>query len=153
MKFGKLKIAWSVAWGVVAVLVGVLLVRSYCVADVVQWSATKWCGFQFTSSQGQWTARRCDLDGAGHHGGMDFPDWRWQKTLPGSFSTSPTHGFDLGHRSYYVAVPYWASVTSCVILALVPQLIWPKRCQFGLRTLLITTTLVAVILALAVYSI
>ena len=36
MKHRKLRIAWSVAWGVVAVLLCVLWVRSYWVGNVVQ---------------------------------------------------------------------------------------------------------------------
>jgi hypothetical protein len=35
MKYRKLRIAWSVAWGIVAVLLIALWVRSYWVADVI----------------------------------------------------------------------------------------------------------------------
>ena len=40
MRFRKLRIAWSVAWGVVAVLLVVLWVRSYRVCDVIKWQTT-----------------------------------------------------------------------------------------------------------------
>src|SRR5690348_17214413 len=37
MKHRKLRIAWSVAWGVVAVLMVPLWVRSYWIEDIVHW--------------------------------------------------------------------------------------------------------------------
>src|SRR5262245_33897964 len=121
MSSRKLRIAWSVAWGVVAVLLVVLWIRSHFVANVVQWSATKWVGFQLTSMQGELTVRRCDLDGAGHHGGMDFPDLRVSQSPPGSFSTTPTTlGFDLAHLSFYIAFPYWAPIAICLALTIAP---------------------------------
>ena len=154
MKYRKLRIAWSVAWGMVAVLLCALWLRSYFVADAAQWSATKWTGFQFTSQRGQLTGRRCDLDGAGHHGGMDFPDWRWSLSRPGSFSNGPTTlGFNLAHLSFYIAFPYWAIVAACLVLAFAPVLIRHQRYRFSLRTLLIATTLVAVVLGLVVWSV
>ena len=38
MKYRKLRIAWSVAWGAVAVLLGVLWVRSYWCRDEFTWN-------------------------------------------------------------------------------------------------------------------
>jgi hypothetical protein len=149
MKYRKLPIAWSVMWGLFAVLLCVLWIRSHSVGNAVQWSATKWVGFQLTSMQGQLTVRRCDLDGAGHHGGMDFPDWRLSQSRAGSFSNGPTTlGFNLAHLSFYIAFPYWAPVTFCLALAVAPVLIRHQRFRFSLRTLLIATTLVAVVLGI-----
>lgn len=154
MKYRKLQIAWSVVWGLVAVLFVVLWMRSYYFGEVVQWSVTKWCGFQFTSSEGQLTARHCSLDGAGHHGGMDFPDWLWSVVPIGSFSQSPTTilGFEL-RLPYFVATSYWAPVVICVALTIAPVLVGHPRLRFSLRTLLIAVTLIALLLGAVVYAV
>jgi hypothetical protein len=154
MRLRKLRIAWSVGWGVVVVLLIVLWVRSYYIGDVVQWSVTKWCGLQFTSTQGQLDVRRYSLDGAGHAGGVDFADWLWSTVPVGSFgSETPTIlGFNLRHLSYYIAFPYWATFLMCLMLAASPFLIQHQRFRFGMRTLLIATTLLAVLLGLIGYA-
>src|SRR5262245_43262799 len=105
MRYRKLRIAWSVFWGAVAVLLLVLWVRSFYIADVIQWSVTRWFGLQFTSTQGQLDVRRCSLDGAGHDGGVDFADWLWSTGPVGWFGgeTSTILGFNLRHLSYYIA--------------------------------------------------
>ena len=52
MKYRKLRIAWSVAWGVMAVLVCVMWVRSYWRGDYVNWVRSAPHGIQFKSFNG-----------------------------------------------------------------------------------------------------
>jgi hypothetical protein len=149
MMLRYLRIAFSVTCGIACVLLIVLWVRSYFDGDVIQWSVTRWCGLQFTSTQGQLDVRRCSLDGAGHHGGMDFADWLWSTGPVGSFGETPTIlGFNLRHLSYYIAFPYCAPVAICVVLAAAPFLVRNSRLRFSLRAMLIITTLVAVVLGM-----
>ncbi len=61
-------------------------------------------------------------------------------------------GFRWGHwQSYvlYLISPYWLPTTVALIFAALPWIRWSKR--FSLRTMLIVTTLVAVVLGLIVY--
>jgi hypothetical protein len=104
--------------------------------------------------QGRLDARRYSLDGAGHAGGVNFADWLWSTAPAGSFggNTPTILGFNLRHLSYYIAFPYWAPVLLCIGLAAAPFLIRHQRFGFSLRTLLIATTLLAVVLGLIAYA-
>src|SRR5262245_18068408 len=144
-----LRIAWSVWWGILCVLLIGLWMRSYYVGDVVLWSVTKWSGFQFTSMEGELTGRRCSLDGAGHQGSMNFPNWLWQTTRDGMFGPTE-HGFDF-RRWFYIALPYWSPVVISAAFVAAPWLVGRGH-RFTLRTLLIATTLIAVVLGLVVWS-
>jgi hypothetical protein len=143
MKYRKLRIAWSVAWGVAAVLLCVLWVRSYWCRDVLTGpSQTAGESYVF-SQQGEmqylWDSRVT-------------PDAVWQ------FSTYPVQDWhtrlsaEIGH--WYrlkgfcsVVVPHWAFLLSVTAIAASSWLSY----RFSLRTLLIATTLVAVVLGLIVW--
>ena len=61
-------------------------------------------------------------------------------------------GFNSGYWSrsnWVIQVPYWFTVATFLIIATIPWLPW----KFSLRTLLIATTLIAVVLGLVVRSI
>src|SRR3954469_10885423 len=137
MRFRKLRIAFSFTCAIACVLLIALWVRSYYFGDVVLWSATKWRGFQFTSQQGQLTARRCSLDGAGYDGGIPFADWLWSTAPAGGFGRTPTIlGFELRHWWYFIAIPYWAPVAICAGLAIAPFVVRRQHLQVSLRMLL-----------------
>src|SRR4029078_4692141 len=53
-----------------------------------------------------------------------------------------------GSGDWHLTVPYWASLLLTVALSTAPWIGWSRRCS--LRTLLIVTTLVAVVLGLIV---
>jgi uncharacterized membrane protein YraQ (UPF0718 family) len=83
---------------------------------------------------------------------MDFADLMWWTGPVGSFGKSPTIlGFNRRHMSYYVAFPYWVPTLICIGLATAPFLIGHQSFRFSLRTLLIATTVVAVVLGLVVW--
>ena len=109
MKYRKLRIAWSVTWGVVAVLLCVLWVRSYLAVH----------------------------DELGIHNSIYLSDGGYIHSFEG-----PTLGDVLPAR-----LPF---VIPVVVAAGLTSLPWfPFR--FSLRTLLIATTLVAVVLGLIVW--
>ncbi len=139
MKYRKLRIAWSVAWGVVAVLLVVLWVRSYWFGDftVIKYSASH----QF---------RLVSIDGV-IGSAIENPTAYNPRFIVGSEAISP-NGFDW--TIYHVwgnhtrlCVPHWVLAIVPGSIAAVPWL--PLR--FSLRTLLIAMTLVAVGLGLVVW--
>jgi hypothetical protein len=145
MRFRKLRIAWSVVWGVACLLLCVLWVRSYWYSDVIryplQWkpelsAAGTIKGVFAVSVTGAFSSKR---------------ERRYVSTrLPEHFSVVPWLGWrSLNALSYQVCIPIWLIVLPLSGLAAVPWIHWSKR--FSLRTLLIATTLAAVVLGLIVY--
>ena len=136
MRFRKLRIAWSVFWGLAAVLLVVLWVRSRNHFDDTGWAM---------SAQGKlYLSPKVDLfpideKGANvesyqHFGGKVTTTQVWNAKLIPLAGTGPV-------------IPYWSLVLVTPLLAVAPWLRW----RFSLRTMLIATTLVAVVLGLAVY--
>jgi hypothetical protein len=176
MRYRKLRIAWSVAWGIVAVLLIALWVLSYWWFDQFIRAVSASAYFGCTSVQGQielgltndpslsatfvknrWLWKR-------------FPMSRWQEALDGpvayyvasapgpflsisirkpSFSTTSFSTSTPAADAYEANVPYWMLVVIVSLAAVGPWLPWSNR--FSLRTLLIATTLVAVGLGLIVW--
>ena len=58
-------------------------------------------------------------------------------------------GFLKGQTSLYAQIPHWLLVSLITFGVAVPWIPWSRR--FSLRTLLIATTLIAVVLGVAVY--
>ncbi len=157
MRFRKLRIAWSVAWGLAAVLLIVLWVRSYYRIDsfAVPTSTERelnamavygqlW--FSFQSSIMMPSSPRADSVKI-EESEKDF----WNRAT----SVHTTFGFgyfirDPDYGDYNVIAPVWIAALLSVALSAIPWLPWRSK-QFSLRTLLIATTLVAVGLGLIVW--
>jgi hypothetical protein len=157
MEFRKLRIAWSVAWGLVAVLLCVLWVRSYWWRDsgLIDISPSTYIHIsskfgKLIISDGQVAAsapsRRWlytslkfrenepvekDIQGMPLHRGIGFKRVRWKD---GSGVILP-HGF---------------FVLATLAAAGAPWI--PGNYSFSLRTLFIATTLVAIALGLIVWA-
>ncbi len=135
MKFRYLRIAWSVGWGVAAVLLIVLWVRSYWWVDAayvaLSHSAISRQGTIYIDAGLSWTwAATC------HEFGWPVLQWTMLK-----------NDSEVAVKEGNVAFP----VTRLVLLtAACAPLSWISR-RFTLRTLLIATTLVAVALGLIVW--
>ena len=116
MRFRKLRIAWSVAWGVVAVLQIVLWVRSYGDTDPAEF--------------------------------IGVPVWAINGSIR-IYDPSPPPA-TISEDSIYIGdeciglLPIWSLATGAIAFASLPWLPW----RFNLRTLLIATTLVAVVLGM-----
>jgi hypothetical protein len=170
MRFRKLRIAWSVAWAIACVLLIVLWVRSYLLFDqfIRRRATTDYVAF--TSFQGrfvigmsndpelQWVFKQRWSRRA-----FRTSDWDAALSGPVAFFPATTNPqvsklihwprYDsrpfLGPGNYTEFVlPYWLISLSVGAIATLPWLRWPQR--FSLRTLLIATTLVAVVLGLIV---
>jgi hypothetical protein len=154
MRFRKLRFAWSVVWGLAAVLLIALWVRSYRWEDVITapgdgsrrfGSAEGWITIRWTEPR--WKEMRRPPN-------LNFKKWqvvslsveeREQKLARTHVkSRPPQFGFvDAGA----VQFPYWLATMVCVGMSAALWIRW----RFSLRTLLIATTLVAVVLGLIVW--
>jgi hypothetical protein len=149
MKYRKLRIAWSVVWGVVAVLLLVLWVWSYWWAVYLKAPYPEGRDTVAVTRSGRLEVEFYYLIAG------EISHWQFDTLGPSELSElddEPTlsgWGFNLywGVPSG-VVVPLWFLVFFSVSLAGLPWIHWPRR--FTLRTLLIATTLVAVVLGLIV---
>jgi hypothetical protein len=126
-----------VAWGVVAVLLIVLWVRSYWWSDTFE--APYFC---FDSIGGQ-----CSVE----FKNTPRTSWSRRATPIGIWIDAPSlSDFSIVvRRSVYMAAPHWFFILLSTTLASLPWIRWSNR--FSLRTLLIATTLIALVLGLIVW--
>ena len=152
MKFRKLRIAWSVGCGILCMLLIVLWVRSH-------WAIYALFGIGSPPSPSQYYAVGCERGVVAVSGSPSLSrllraaDWKLETFSPG-LSPPPPQGF-LGF--YYetsqqqgtrLRFPIWFLVILSVIATAIP---WIRR--FSLCTLLIATTVVAVVLGLIIYAV
>jgi hypothetical protein len=139
--FKWLRIAWSVCFEILCVLLIALWVRSYRLRDEVSLS---WKTFLGSNSGTVYF----------HQAGIPLllgePHGRWfhfKATEPRkTFKWQPTYGGLPGGSIYF---PHWFLVVLILTIAALPWIPWSTR--FSLRTLLIVTTLIVVTLGLGVY--
>jgi hypothetical protein len=146
MRFRKLRIAWSAGCGVACVLLVVLWVRSY-------------------KNGGSWEWLFLDKERVAvrsQFGSLNF-DWRTENNLPEKRRLATdqldsevavqmqdlldSHIVAFSTTQFSFACPYWLTIVIAGCLAVAAWLPW----RFSLRTLLIATTLVAVVLGLLVW--
>ena len=156
MKHRKLRIAWSVAWGIVAVLLCMLWARSYHFDEMVDGPLIGGKAAFVQSRVGR------IMFGVGPiYSNQDDP-WQYRKSMrfrldhvdqirQATFKDEYL-GFQVRiGQQIIVHIPYWFCILSCSSLAIVAARPW-LRYSFNLRTLLIVTTLVAVGLGLIVWA-
>ena len=144
MRFRKLRIAWSVGWGIPAVLLIVLWVRSCSKRVFVYYrEGTTATG---VSSQADGLVAFWNSSPYSHFG---F-GWALRTFKPDKFGDTSTSRFTWDNSRGFkrIGVPHWFAVLAVTSLAVGPWIRW----RFSLRTLLIATTLIAVVLGLIVYA-
>ena len=166
MRFRKLRIAWSVVWGVVAVLVVVIWVRSYFTGHDFALGGSRG-SISCTSFRGQLGTLWFPTSGSLSPPALfsRFDSWPIKETSvveynDGAGNPLPSYFFGFKFNSWISAsfpfrfrllvIPYWFPALVCGIVAALPwwcRLTW----RFSIRTLLVATTLVAVVLGLIVY--
>jgi hypothetical protein len=156
MRFRKLRIAWSVACVVACVLLIVLWVRSKTSRDriVIPLRVTRFLRIDsshgmikfetYGQGMGEMSFSTTSLSHADISTAwkqftsapepQDRKKWRWEVSRTGRF---------------FVYLPHWFPVTILTAFAIAPWVPW----RFSLRTLLIATTLVAVVLGLIVWAV
>jgi hypothetical protein len=162
MRFRKLRITWTVFCGIACVLLIVLWVRSYWRGDLIGVVGNR--SLHIRSEQGLIftdvsTADAGDRRGWRHRMWPQTPDWSpwsglgrhwWDRLGFGHYvgSTSTNQRVD-----QFVVPHYFVVVIAGLLAALPVASKYSSRRRFSLRTMLIATTLVAVVLGLIVYSI
>jgi hypothetical protein len=143
MRYRKLRIAWSMFWGLAAVLLIVLWVRSCSNWDtlVVRWSATKELNIESVVGEVRWYVTDRSSDRVSQicafiHESLRASDGEAIRELGFVRSLVP-------FKHLPILLPFLCSMTATAA----PWL--PYR--ISLRTLLIATTLVAVVLGLIVW--
>jgi hypothetical protein len=154
MRFRKLRIAFSVTCIVACVLLIALWVRSYWCWDDVAWRLTTKRGFLVSSQSGGAVLDYHEFDSSA----LALIKWRVRSQPSPDKNLLPIAGIDEayagflllnGPDGFLLVIPYWFLVPLTLALAATPWLpMWSRR--FTLRTLLIATTLVAVVLGLIV---
>jgi hypothetical protein len=142
MRFRKLRIAWSVGCTITCMLLVALWVRSYRYADDLVITLTKTRQLELQSVPG-----RCIAFIAYAPSRPISSFIRYMNTKPqGAEHAHLKHGV-LGDEwaMSTIWVAHWILATVLLLLALAP---WARYLRFSLRTLLIATTLVAVLLGL-----
>jgi hypothetical protein len=150
LRFRKLRIALSVFFGVVALSLTALWVRSYWVLDdIVRTTPT----VQQTVCSNKGVLHLVASDPSGGYSLQPKPGTvTWNR-----YSRQPS---DLRSGFYWtwspklkaIQSPYWFVILITAAAAAVPWLPWWSN-RFSLRTLLIATTLVAIVLGLTIYAI
>jgi hypothetical protein len=162
MRYRKLRIAWSVGMGLVFALLIVLWARSYSFIDQY-WHHVQAEWLLVQSREGQvlicFTPASEIPDDLEWWGGRTIEIWG--SSAPASEQPFFEKWFKPFHevapyKDQYpsLLVPHWFLVALFAIFAIAPHAPWKWRIQemrFSLRTLLIATTLVAVVLGLIVW--
>ncbi len=151
MKHRKLRIAWSVGWGVATVMLVALWVRSYRWSDDLRIPVSRSHVLRFDSLRGGLNCEWWDTSESPHlncwkllSNKMDpDDDWRTfdqktQKWALGSYGDGSAR---------FVDFPHWFAIVLCVSFSAIAWVSW----QFSLRTLLIVATVVAVGLGLIMW--
>jgi hypothetical protein len=169
MRFRKLRIAWSGVCGIACLLLIVLWVRSYWWCEMIYYHPTLVDMHVFRSDEGEisygnWFFRATTMgsppkigltlrtgrlfdDGTGAgFGGSEVPNTPLFNRVFRGFRR--TDGL---HYPGYLA-PYWFVMLVVAMFGSLPWFI-QRKWRFTLRTLLIATTLVAVVLGLIVWAV
>jgi hypothetical protein len=160
MKFRKLRIALSAMCGVVCALLIVLWVRSYAVIDnfvyrldVKGIAFGSYGGDLHFGSLASWRSLPWDAE----DGRLRIQHWPIDRQKPNpmeqvrqSHMTLLGFGMIGDSTEFAVFIPYWFL---CGVSGACAALLWPiKSRQFKLQTLLIATTLIAVLLGIIAWA-
>jgi hypothetical protein len=144
MRFRKLRIAFSVTCGLACVLLIALWVRSYWNADAVKFSRAKLLIVSSISGRLSVLSYSTPISPkqSGWAPGWGYGSFAFDQDYRGSSWSfiSESNVTDIG-------IPHWFAVLVSGACTTLPWL----RYRFSLRTLLIATTLVAVVLGLVVW--
>jgi len=144
MRFRKLRIAFSVFWGLACVLLIVLWVRSYWFWDNFDRGAPISSANQSIDSLHGYLSINEDIF-------YSIPEWmihaRITPMLGSSFDWTTYEAKFATARGVGNAIPDWLLVAVAATAEVMPWFRW----RFSLRTLLIATTLVAVVMGVVVW--
>jgi hypothetical protein len=134
----SLRIAWSVAFGIFSVLLVALWVRSYWIADFVSFTSPTRTFDLWSRDE---TTNIYHLNHLAFGERIAFQEYGWDFRSEPSSPVVERFKTNLP-STFYVRFPIYLLVIPFAVIACVPWLPW----TFSVRTLLIATTLVAVLL-------
>jgi hypothetical protein len=159
MRFRKLRIVWSVGCGAVAALIVVLWIRSYWYWDeLYNPISNKHLIIVNSASSRVILTLTASIPGSPWiwHLSQELHGEYWAGPLKDWYETNRYKG--LGGFAFYAdalrdtyQAPYWFVVLLSLTPAAIPWLPWWSK-RFSLRTLLIATTLIAVVLGMIVWA-
>jgi hypothetical protein len=159
MKHRKLRIAWSVTWGIVAVLLIVLWVRSYYYCDRLYGVQSDGWNTYVLSSFGELILQRSPVSAGLPPTPMEYSGKSQTQSRDGwlaehypaesGFKLPDLYGWYSSATLTRVDVQYSCVAIVCAVIAILPWTI--VRWRFTLRTLLIATTLIAIALTVIVW--
>jgi hypothetical protein len=146
MKYRKLRIAWSVGWGAIVLFLVVCWVRSNWYVDEFWISRSAKHGLGVISANNCASVAIQQRDGAPSEYIVGYSQIELKELQEPQARTFLGFAAARDGDLSFVNVPYWILVTCLATLGMAPRIRW----RFSLRTLLIATTLVAVVLGLVV---
>ena len=141
MKYGKLRIAWSVVWGVLCLLLLALWVRSFWRTDLVSRINSQRIATTYGSQYGTVYFAHFDA-GIGYRRSSNSSaprPWAYE-SLTGYVANNGLFAWERHQTSIYVALPHWLVAVVATGIGASCWIPW----RFSLRTLLIAATVVAV---------
>jgi hypothetical protein len=140
MKFRKLRIAWSVACGLLCLFLIAAWVRSYWWVDRINLPVNGIAVISIWSMPGEWVfgLSRPPAVKPAYWATISEDEWRRLPRVD-----RPIFVF----RNAWIKAPYWFAVGISAAAAVAPWFRW----RYSLRTLLVAMTLVALGVCLAVY--
>jgi hypothetical protein len=145
MKFRNLRIAWSIGWGLGCLLLIMLWVRSYWVSEEIDSRIADY-PVACESQKGRLRFTHFPANNNGWDVTYEIKYGSWHYSSHRIYAGLLQ--FVWGFGDDYLNMPHWVFVFAASVAASLPWLRW----RFSLRTLLIATTLVAMVLGLAVWS-
>jgi hypothetical protein len=156
MRFRKLRIAWSVLWAILCLLLLALWWRSYWWKEYAFRPISSQNVVSFSSYKGQAHAGIGRLRLGSYVQKRDGSYVKvhasgWQLGGEGASGRDPNYRLAFRLQPYLsVETPHCLLVLASITAAVAPWIHWSKR--FTLRTLLIATTLLAMVLGLIVWA-
>jgi hypothetical protein len=151
-RFRKLRIVYSVVWGIGSVLLCMLWVRSYWRYDSVSRFDANQVRTSVDSGGARITMAKIDY-GQISRVPMVTHGWRWEGNQPimedSGAMTGPSFQWSRERVGSAIIFPHWCPALVFAGLAAVVWIPWSSR--FSLRTLLIVATVVAAVLGLVVF--
>jgi hypothetical protein len=147
-----IKITWSALCGLAAVLLVLLWVRSYWVTDFLNCSsptASEAISYSVGTKHGILKLGRMTFP-LGPNVFVSFTGWTHVAVKTDDEGVR-SFAWDHDSEEFAFQFPIFLPAIVVVATAWIPWITWRKR--FGLRTLLIATTLVAIVLGVVVWSI
>jgi hypothetical protein len=141
-RFRKLRIVWSVGWGIISVMLTVLLVRSYWRMEGGMWALSSKKGIIVSSQFGGLLTQYRDATGTPVILSNHFQSFPTPDKNDGAPAMSFTR-LAAVPRDNIVVFPYWLLILSALVLGAMPWL--PRRLKILSIITLVTFAIVATI--------